>query len=514
MSEKDEIDRDNHEVIVAATAQRSPEKFERLLQLSGGMSTFTHPPARVLMELLQKRIPAGLPVDHAALTLSLSAAELRRIGGPGAFPKMFENALPDADMHAEELYGLALMQDGIGAAGSIAHRLSTDRDRPAAFAAAAEKFTELHQKSLRVGQLTASVGSWAFADLDSVLDGTYEPVMPTVGARDDGVGLFYPGRLNDVSGESEGGKTWLALIGCITEINRSNHVVYLDFEDDAGGVVSRVLLLGAKPDQIREYFHYVRPDVAPGKGDIDLFLRLIQSVAPTLVVLDGVTEAMAMFGMELKDNTEIAVFGQQLLRPLAGTGAALVTLDHVVKNGDNRGRYSLGGVHKLNGINGVKYIVEAVAPFGIGLTGRSRVRIAKDRPAQLRKHALPGGERMHWFADLVVESRSETCAYGHLYAPYEKPAEVSQGTPEEQAEQKEAIEIADLEKQILTVLSRAKLPLNKTGIEDRVKGRNVTVRKALARLVDDGRVVTEEGPRKAVLHSLPVPELPLVDGAA
>lgn len=514
MSEKDEIDRDNLEVTVAASAQRSPEQFEELLRLSGGMGSFTHPPARALMELLRDRIPAGLPIDHAALTLSLSEPELRRIGGPGAFPKMYENALPSADWHAGKLRRIALKQRGIGALDSLRYRMDHDDDLPGAITAVVDTFSELQQESLGAERPIATAGSWAFTDLTSVLDGTYEPVMPTVGARDDGVGLFYPGRLNDVSGESEGGKTWLALIGCITEINRGNHVVYLDFEDDAGGVVTRVLLLGAKPDEIREFFHYVRPDVSPGKGDIDMFLRLVRTVAPTLVVLDGVTEAMAMLGMELKENTEIAVFGQRLLRPLAGTGAALVTLDHVVKNGENRGRYSLGGVHKLNGINGVKYIVEAVAPFGIGLTGRSRVRIAKDRPAQLRKHALPGGERMHWFADLVVESRSETCAYGHLYAPYEKPAEVSQATPEEQAEQKEAREIADLEKQILTVLGRVKVPLNKTGIEDRVKGRNVTVRKALARLVDDGRVATEEGPRKAVLHSLPVPELPLVDGAA
>lgn len=346
---------------------------------------------------------------------------------------------------------------------------------------------------------------WEFFDLKSVLDGSYKAPQPTVGCRDDGIGLFYPGKLNSVAGESEGGKTWLALMACLTEINRGNHVVYLDFEDDAGAVVSRLLVLGAHPDDIVERFHYVRPEAAPDVADRIVFMEAVSAVRPVLAVADGVTEGMSMFGLELKDNTDIATFSRRLLRPFTKLGAAAVTLDHVVKNGENRGRYSIGGVHKLNGLSGVMYIVEPIEPFGIGLTGKSRVRIAKDRPAQIRRHALPGRRGdMHWFADLVVASRDETFAEAHLYAPLPQPdaEDLKAAEQEKEREAKEEAQIQAAQEKILTVLGKAKEPLNGKAIEDLVSGRASITRRALTRLVHDGHVERKQGPRGAALHRI------------
>lgn len=337
---------------------------------------------------------------------------------------------------------------------------------------------------------------WEFFDLKTVLDGTYQAVQPTVGKRDDGVGLFYPGKMNTVAGESEGGKTWLALLACIVEINRGNHVVYVDFEDDAGGVVSRLLVLGARTDDVLARFHYVRPEASPMLMDLDQFMLGVAAVAPTLAVFDGITEAMSMFGLELKDNTDIASFGRRLLRPFIKLNAAVVTLDHVVKSSENRGRYSLGGVHKLNGLNGVMYIVEPVHPFGIGLTGRSRVRIAKDRPAQIRRHALAGGESLHWYADLVVKSHDETFAEAFLYPPNHRP----ENDPKA-AEEKARFEA--LKTATVAALKKAKKPLTGREVEDRVSGRASDVRRALADLVDTDLVETRKGERNAKLYALP-----------
>jgi RecA-family ATPase len=192
-------------------------------------------------------------------------------------------------------------------------------------------------------------------------------------------------------------------------MNRGNTVVYMDFEDSEEGVVSRLLLIGATPDQIAALFLYVRPGVTPTPVQLRAFIATIAERTPTLIIVDGVTEAMTMLGGELKENSDIARFGRTLLRPLADTGAAVVPLDHVVKNSESRGRYSLGGVHKLNAVDGVQYMLEAVRPFGINTEGRSRLRIAKDRPAQIRRHALPGGRNpMHWFADLVIRSEGDS----------------------------------------------------------------------------------------------------------
>jgi hypothetical protein len=58
----------------------------------------------------------------------------------------------------------------------------------------------------------------------------------------------------------------------------------------------------------------------------------------TLAVIDGVTEAMSLLGLNPYDNTETAAFFAQLSRPLAEGGAAVVRLDHVVKDREDRRR--------------------------------------------------------------------------------------------------------------------------------------------------------------------------------
>ncbi|MEU1302819.1 AAA family ATPase [Streptomyces shenzhenensis] len=337
--------------------------------------------------------------------------------------------------------------------------------------------------------------TWGAQDLRSVLDGSYKPPQPTVGRRDDGVGLFYPGRMNSVASESEAGKTWLALIACLQEINDGNHVLYLDFEDDAGGVVGRLLCLGANPADVLERFHYVRPENSP--SDIDLIdLAMVLEYSPTLAIVDGVTEGMSLFGLELKDNTDVAKFGRQLLRPLMNSGAAVVTLDHVVKSSENRGRYSIGGVHKLNGLNGVMYMLENRRPFGIGVTGKSTIRVAKDRPGQIRKNGLSHSSGMHWYADLVVKSETQEYAEAHLYAPVQRDEEDREADEEQRR-------LNALKRKVLEALAGAREPLPGKGIEDRVSGRAVDIRQAVAALVDEGRITTTPGPRGATLHSIP-----------
>lgn len=351
------------------------------------------------------------------------------------------------------------------------------------------------------GPRTGETTGWDFSDLTPVLDGTHKPAQPVIGARDDGVGLFYPGRVNGIQGESEAGKSWVALITCLVEINRGNRVVYLDFEDSEEGVVSRLLLIGATPQDIADRFLYVRPGSTPTPAALRAFIARIGELQPTLVIVDGVTEAMVMLGLELKENTEIAKFGRMLLRPLADTGAAVVPLDHVVKNNESRGRYALGGVHKLNAVDGVQYMLEAVRPFGINTEGRSRLRVAKDRPAQIRKHALPGGRNpMHWFADLVIRSEGDQFATAHLFPPIDRTEEPVDRTAEEEKEAQQDKEIQEREEVVLHVLRKAKEPMSKNALEELISGRASITRRALTRLVHTGRVTAERGRRGAVLH--------------
>jgi len=345
------------------------------------------------------------------------------------------------------------------------------------------------ERQAAIATAQAAGASWAPVDLTSVLDGTYRPLLPSVGRRNDGVGLFYPGRVHTVASESEAGKTWFALLACRDELADGRDVLYLDFEDDEVGVVNRLLAVGAPRAEIAAHFHYVRPEepVTTGTGWARL-LDVLGLPELTLCVTDGVTEAMSMHGLEMKDNTDVARFGKLLLRRIADLGPAVVALDHVTKASESRGRYAIGAVHKLNGVNGAAFVLENRKPFGVGQLGKSTLFIAKDRPGQLRRHALPSREGLHWFADLAIDSQTEMDATTDLWPP--KP-----GEDESKRNVKLMLSVSD-------ALARAGRPLTKGEVEERVTGKAVDIRSALAALVDEEFVELSSGAHGAKLHRL------------
>lgn len=263
--------------------------------------------------------------------------------------------------------------------------------------------------------------SWQPVDLTAIVNGTWTPPQPTIGTRTDGIGLFYPGKTHTVSSETEGGKTWLAMAAVIDELRRGRDVVYFDFEDDEGTIGTRLLALQIPPADILSRFHYIRPIEPLGSGiRNDDLAHEFATHRPSLAVIDGVTEAMGLHGLNPLDNADVAKFGRILPRRLASSGSAVVCMDHVTKDRENRGRYALGGVHKLNGLDGAAYVLENRTAFGIGLTGKSSIKIAKDRIGNLRKHAFPSAGGMHWFGDLVLESHDEDFAEITIAPPHER----------------------------------------------------------------------------------------------
>lgn len=263
--------------------------------------------------------------------------------------------------------------------------------------------------------------TWTPTDLTRALEGTFEPPQPTVGARTDKAGLFYPGKMHTLASESEGGKTWLALSAVADELSADHHVVYLDFEDDEGTMAGRLLTLGVHRDRIHDQFHYIRPEDPLGAGiNLDDLNQVLERYGPTLAIVDGVTEAMTLHGLNPLDNGDAAKFSRMLPRRLTASGAACVNLDHVTKDREGRGRYALGAVHKLNGLDGAAYLLDNRVSFGIGITGRSTLKITKDRPGQLRRKALPSSQSLWWYGDLVLESHDETFAEVSVEPPAER----------------------------------------------------------------------------------------------
>ncbi len=223
--------------------------------------------------------------------------------------------------------------------------------------------------------------SWAPEDLLPDFEGNREPDRPTLLRRPDGVALLYRGRAHSVSAEPESGKGWLALAGSVEALDAGGSVAYLDFEDTAASIAGRLRALGVTPDAL-DRFHYVRPDEPVTSGAV----KALNALGPALVVIDGVTEALTIEGLGMDDNQDIAEFHKRLVKPFARAGAAVLLIDHVVKDREARGRYAIGGQHKLAGVD-VAYRLDVAQPFGRGREGLVKLTVTKDRPGYVREHA-------------------------------------------------------------------------------------------------------------------------------
>jgi hypothetical protein len=218
--------------------------------------------------------------------------------------------------------------------------------------------------------------TWRRRDLDAAFDGAIDvPTLLTYGDR----ALFYPGKINGIIGESESGKTWLALLAVAQEVNAGRNVVCCDFEDVDRTFVRRLVALGCDRGAIVKHVTYINPDeafTAVAAANLDAEILAAQ---PTLVMLDGFNAAMARLELDSNSTTDATLFAQRLLNRLTATGAGVITIDHVSKNKETRGKGGVGSQAKRAMMSGAQIVAEVVTPFGRGKTGKIRLVLDKDR---------------------------------------------------------------------------------------------------------------------------------------
>lgn len=269
--------------------------------------------------------------------------------------------------------------------------------------------------------------SWTPVDLGDYLDGTYVPTEPTIMPRSDGPAMFYAGKLHSVMGEAEALKTWTLLVAAGIELQAGRTVTYVDFEDSPEAVVGRLRLLGVPAADIGARFRYCRPEepLFASRGGSGPVLRPKPVVdyaemceGASLVVVDGVSEGMALHGLNISDTSDVAAFYTYAGRVPTRGGAAVSFIDHIPhtsKEQTGKEGRAIGSQHKIAGLD-VAYSVTMHQPFGVGLTGTASVKVVKDRPGQVRRHCT--GEKHRDFGLLTLSSSpSGTCIRWTLTKP-------------------------------------------------------------------------------------------------
>lgn len=339
--------------------------------------------------------------------------------------------------------------------------------------------------------------SWRPLDLTAYLDGSYEPERATLLPRSDGACLLYPGRLHSFHGESESGKSMVARAEAARLLSAGERVLFIDFENDAATVVPRLVAMGATPDAIRERFMFVQPQEPPAGLDGRQAFEELFGQRYALAVIDGMTDALGMFGTNSLDLDEVARFMRMFPRRLArSTGAAVVVIDHVTKAQDTRGRFAVGSQAKMNGLDGAAYVIEVVQPLGLRMRGVVSMRVAKDRPGSVRPvcGAYRKGDRTQEACRVVFDATGDN---QRTVVQIEPPDARFEDGPQSGPVRPKAL--MQRISEWLEVEGRGSATANE--LYEGVGAKEQHTRQAVALLVAEGYVKAAPGPRRSTLHS-------------
>lgn len=270
--------------------------------------------------------------------------------------------------------------------------------------------------------------SWKAVDLEDLFDAEQEEA--TVGRflkseTSNGGGMFYRGKVNEIHGPSESGKTMVLLKVAAQEIRAGNNVVMVDFEDSGQSIVNRLRwVFGLTRAEIVKQFHYFQPETTFGEAGYQAISEIDNL---TVCIVDAVTESMSVAGLDGRNENEVAAWYNEFPKRVARLecNPAVIVVDHTPQDKAER---AIGSQHKKSAITGVSYTAEPVSPFVKGGLGHLRLKVAKDKPGGVRPHALPQGDgKQFWRGDFKIDGRADannpkTELYGVEPAAFGEPA--------------------------------------------------------------------------------------------
>lgn len=327
--------------------------------------------------------------------------------------------------------------------------------------------------------------SWWPVDLDAIINGEGDgSPEPTHLLRDDGRPLFYPGRVNGILGESESGKTWVALLAAKQSLQLGQRVLYMDFEDTAAGIISRLKAMRVGLHNLVT-LAYMSPDESLHQNAAEDFKAVI-GAGYDLVIVDGFNAAMTLLGLDINNNNDATTFVQQVLKPIAATGSCVVYIDHVPKHKEGRGKGGIGAQAKRAMTTGCALSVEVAQPFGKGQKGRLRLLVDKDRPGKVRAVA----SESTYVGTVAIDSVDDL-----VEISVQAPVMDGQGQPRPSRAMQAVSEL----------LESSGAGMSQTKIEDAIMAAGytrATVRHALRALVAEHYCEHRDGPRNSLIYTL------------
>ena len=212
--------------------------------------------------------------------------------------------------------------------------------------------------------------SWKQIDLTDLLKSNYKKPRPTIGkvnnSEVDGLllGLFYPGKINTVFGDSGGGKSWMSLWVIVEQMMLGNDAILIDYEDDPFTHIGRMRQMGVSDEMIAKHFIYIQPNEKWDSASKATFEVSLAGRKPTVAIIDSFGEALGVDGFSSNADEEVATWMRGTARFVAERGVCVILLDHIVKSSTSAGstNFPIGTQRKRASISGAAYFLKIIDP--------------------------------------------------------------------------------------------------------------------------------------------------------